>query len=669
MIRASIGAALIPFVSKIALCGFPSVATAADARVPPAAPREMGALVFDGVPEIPPRIVERMNQYQNVRYAGPVDWTPGGGLLISTRFADTAQLHHVAFPGADRRQITFYKEPVSGGSYGNDADWLIFGRDVGGNEMSQIYRFDLATGKETQLTKGEGQNGDVVWSNDRSRLAWRSTARNQKDHDIWMMDPLRPENQEIVLETQGYWSPSDWSPDNSFLLVAEFVSANESYLWNVDLRRHTKKPVGNHDKVKGETISYTKALFDESGKGVFLTSDEGTEFRTLRWLRLGSKKTEPITGDIPWDVVSFILSRDRKRMAFTVNENGRSKLFLMDTSTRRRTEVPIPLGIASGLDFNSDGTELAFGLESPSSPKDVYSLELATMKVTRWTESEVGGLDPKTFRSSELVSFPTFDDAKKGERREIPAFVYKPEGKGPFPVIINIHGGPESQSSASFVPTTQYYLNELGCAVIYPNVRGSAGYGKTFLKLDNGSLREDSVKDIGALLDWIATQPDLDSRRVAVIGGSYGGYMSLACLTHYSDRLSAGVDVVGISDFVTFLENTSEYRRDLRRAEYGDERDPKMREFLKKIAPTMNADKIRAPLFVIQGANDPRVPASEAEQIVRIARENGVHVWSLLAKDEGHGFNKKANSDQMGYAVSLFWETFLLGGGLTSDIE
>jgi len=623
--------------------------------------REVGALVFDGIPEIPPRIVERMNQYQNVRSASPQDWAPEGGLLISTRFGDTSQLHHVAFPGGDRRQITFYKEPVSSGSYGNKPGWLIFNRDVGGNEMGQIYRFDLATGKETQLTKGEGQNGDLVWSNDRSRFLWRSTARNQKDHDIWMMNPLQPENQEIVLETEGYWSPLDWSPDDAMFLAADYVSANESYLWLVDPKHHTKKPVGNHKKVDGETISYAKALFDESGKGVFLTSDEGTEFRTLRWLRLGSTKAESITDDVPWDVQNFVLSRDRKLMAFTVNENGTSKLFLMETATRARKGIPVPFGVASALRFSPDGKILAFAVNSPSFPGDVYTLDLATMKVTQWTESEVGGLDRKTFRSCEIVTFPTFDKDRDGERRKISALVFKPEGPGPFPVILNVHGGPEGQSSATFSASTQYALNELGCAVIYPNVRGSSGYGKTFLKLDNGELREDSVKDIGALLDWIVTQSDLDADRVGIMGGSYGGYMTLASLTHYGERFKAGVDVVGISDFVTFLENTSEYRRDLRRAEYGDERDPKMREFLTKIAPAKNAKKIRAPLFVIQGANDPRVPASEAEQIVRMARENGVQVWSLLAKDEGHGFNKKSNSDQMGYAVTLFWEKFLLG--------
>jgi dipeptidyl aminopeptidase/acylaminoacyl peptidase len=639
----------------------PAASFAADA--PPV--REIGALVFDGVPEIPQRIIERMNQYQNVRSASPLDWNPTGGLLITTRFGDTSQLHHIAHPEGARRQLTFYKEPVSSGSFGQDPGWLIFARDVGGNEMYQIHRLDLASGEAVQLTKGE-QNGDIVWSNDRSRIAWRSTLRNKRDHDIWMMDPLRPQNQEILLEVSGYWEPMDWSPDDRRLLVKHFISPTESYVWLVDARRRTKKPVANHKKAQGETISVAKALFDASGEGVYLTSDEGSEVRTLRHLRLGSTKTEEITGDIPWEIQNFVLSRDRSKLAFTVNENGASKLYWMDTESRARKEIAHGFGVVSGMHFSPDGKSFAFALDSPSSPADVYSIELDGMKLIRWTESEVGGIDRRNLRSCDRVSFPAFDEVRPGERRMIPALVYKPSGAGPFPVIINIHGGPESQATAIFSATTQYTLNELDCAVIYPNVRGSSGYGKTYLKLDNGLLREDSVKDIGALLDWIATQPDLDASRVGVIGGSYGGYMSLASMIHYGDRLRAGIDVVGISNYVTFLENTSEYRRDLRRVEYGDERDPKMRKFLEEIAPVNNAAKIRTPLFVIQGANDPRVPASEAEQIVRVARGKGVLVWSLLAKDEGHGFKKKANVDQMGYATSLFWETFLLGDGLTT---
>ncbi len=625
--------------------------------------REIGPLVLDGVPEIPPRIVEKLNQYQNVRSAALQGWAPQGGVLIATRFADTFQLHHVQNAGGDRRQLTFFHEPVMWGAFGKSPEWFVFRRDVGGDEMDHIYRFDLAEGEAVQLTQGRGQNDDVVWSNAKDRIAWRSTVRNQKDHDIWVMDPLRPESAAIVAENSGYWTPLDWSPDDSKLLLSRYVSSTESYVWLLDLASKEKTAVGNHGKVDGEAIMVTKAMFDAQGTGIYEASDEGSEFHTLRHRRLGEKKATPLTDDIPWDVKDLALTPDRKTMAFAVNADGVSKLYLGAAGGRERKEIPIPFGTASSLKFSDDGRTLAIGINTPTSPADVWTVDVATGAMTRWTESEVGGLDPKSFLPCEIVRFPTFDTEKGGARRTIPAFVYKPQGKGPFPVIVNIHGGPESQSSAIFSATAQYYSNELGCAVIYPNVRGSSGFGKTYLKLDNAEKREDSVKDIGALLDWIATQPDLDAERVGVIGGSYGGYMSLACLVHYSDRLRAGIDVVGISNFVTFLTNTSEYRRDVRRVEYGDERDAKMRAHLEKISPANSAEKIDVPLFVIQGANDPRVPASEAEQIVRAVRANGNPAWFMLAKDEGHGFDKKSNKDQMEYAVTLFWETYLLGNG------
>ncbi len=643
--------AMIPFTPATSRSAEPSV-------------RTVGELVLDGIPEFPQSIVDRMNQYQNVRSATPADWAPGGGLLIGTRFADTVQLHHVAAPGAARRQLTFYREPVGGGTYGKDGSWLLFLRDSGGDEMDQMYRLDLATGKAAQLTKGPGQNGGIVWSNARDRVVWRSTARNQRDHDIRVMDPMKPDEQAILVETSsGYWVPMDWSPDDRRLLVQHSVSANESSVWLVDVATKRRTPVGNHGKVDGATISVEKALFDASGDGVYVTSDEGTEFRTLRHLKLGAKKGTPLTADIPWDVGSFVLTKDRGTMAFTVNESGTSRLYVMDLGTKERRAIDVPMGVVVSLRFSDDGRSLAFGLNSPSAPTDVYTIDVATGRQTRWTSSEVGGIDPSLFRACEIVRVPTFDEVKPGERRTVPCLVYKPKGDGPFPVIINIHGGPESQAQAVFSSVSQYAVNELNCAVVYPNVRGSSGFGKTYLKLDNGMKREDSVKDIGAVLDWIAEQKDLDAGRVGVMGGSYGGYMSLACLTHYSDRLRAGISTVGISNFVTFLTNTSEYRRDLRRVEYGDERDPKMRAHLEKISPAANADKIGVPLFVVHGANDPREPASEAEQVVRAVRGKGKEAWFMLAKDEGHGFAKKANADQMGYAMSLFWETYLIGGG------
>jgi dipeptidyl aminopeptidase/acylaminoacyl peptidase len=623
--------------------------------------REVGQLLFDGVPEVPAELAERMNQYQNVRPAAFRSWVPGGGVLVGTKFGEATQIHRVAAPGAARRQLTFYDDTVAGGSFGRHAGWFLFNRDAGGNEASQIYRFDLATGKAELLTEGKQQNGELVWSNGRDRIAWRSTARNGTDHDLWVMDPLRPEERRMLLEVEGYWVPLDWSPDDRSILASHTVSSTEAYYWIVDVQSGAKTPLGRHAAPDGGTIAHGKAVFDRDGSGVFLTSDEASEHLTLRHLALGSADAEELTADIPWSVDELATSRDRRRLAFTTIENGASVLWVLDAERRKRERIDLPLGTITALAFSEDGEHLGFTFNRPASPADVYSIALATRELSRWTEAEAGGLDPSTFRPAELVRFPTFDEDEEGNRRMIPAFLYCPEGDGPFPVVIDIHGGPESLSRATFSAMSQYWVNELRCAVVFPNVRGSSGFGRTWLRLDDGTKREDAVRDIGALLDWIEEREDLDEKRVGVVGSSYGGFMVLASLTAYPGRIRAGVDAVGISNFVTFLANTADYRRDLRRAEYGDERDPRMREFLLRISPTENVDKLAAPLFVIQGANDPRVPLSEAEQIVAAVRAKGGEAWFLVAKDEGHGFKKRENVDQMSYAISMFWEKHLLG--------
>jgi dipeptidyl aminopeptidase/acylaminoacyl peptidase len=424
-------------------------------------------------------------------------------------------------------------------------------------------------------------------------------------------------------------------------------------------------PTGEHRRIAGgqeETASYAPWAFDRDGRGVFLTTDSRGEFTQLGYLSLATGEIEILTPDIPWDVESFVMSDDRFRAAFITNEGGISRLYLMDPASRRYRQVEaVPMGIISSVGFSPDGQRLAFTLNAATSPSDVRTLELGADnldygELTRWTYSEVGGLNPEVFVAPKLVEYRSFDE------RMIPAFVYEPRGDGPHPVVIHIHGGPESQSRPGFSSVFQSWINEFGIAVIDPNVRGSAGYGKTYLSLDNAMLREDAVRDIGALLDWIASQPELDQDRVMVYGGSYGGYMVLASLMHYSERLRGGVNIVGISDFITFLENTESYRRDLRRAEYGDERELEMRAFFERISPLRNAHRISAPLFVIQGQNDPRVPVTEAEQIVEQVRANRRPVWYMNALNEGHGYARRENQDLMRDLVVLFFREHLLEG-------
>ncbi|MBT8091402.1 MAG: alpha/beta fold hydrolase [Gammaproteobacteria bacterium] len=624
-----------------------------------------GNLVMEDVPTITAEIVTALNRYQNVRSAGFRGWTEdGNGIYISTRFGDVSQLHRVDMPGGARHQITFYDEPIGAVTRQPSGSNLSFTRDVGGSEFTQIFMLDPATGNARMLTDGESRNGAVVWDRQGRRIAFRSTRRNGASNDLWIMDATESGDGELILESPDgtSWSPAEFSASGSKLLLSNYVSIADSRVHLLDLDS------GEAQLLAGGTTkrsANSPVAFDDANDGFWFITDQAGEFRTLAWQALDSAASPVfVTADIPWDVEDAAISHDRSRMAFNINENGRSRVYLLDTATRQYASVDIlPVGLAYNLTFSPDDRSLAMSLSTATSPSDTFVLELGEKplefrRLVRWTTSEVGGLDTSTFRSPELVQYPTFDTAGDGPRM-IPAWVYTPPGDGPFPVIVVIHGGPEGQSRPGFSSTYQMWLQQLGAAVIRPNVRGSAGYGKSYLALDNGFGREDSVRDIGALLDWIGTQPQFDHDRIAVIGGSYGGYMALACAVHYGDRLKAVVDIVGISSFVTFLENTQDYRRDLRRVEYGDERDPAMRAHLEKISPLNNVDKMTVPMFVVQGQNDPRVPVTEAEQIVAALRDQGRQVWYMNALNEGHGYRKKENRDIYEQATMMFFGKYL----------
>jgi dipeptidyl aminopeptidase/acylaminoacyl peptidase len=646
-------AAVRPLALALAALLAPSMLDAQPARV--IAPAEN--LVAEGIPPVPAALVEEVRRYTEARAASLAAWHPTRReILVSTRFGNVPQLHHVARPGGARRQLTFFDEPIGSATFEpREGRSFLFLKDVGGNEFTQVYRYDLEGGAVTLLTDGgRSQNSLPLWSPDGGLVAFGSTMRNGADRDVWVMDPADPESRRMVMENAGGgWWVLDWSPDGSTLLVMEYESVSRSHLWTVDVASGRRTRVTPET---ADTVSYGAAVFADGGS-LFVTTDRGREFRTLARLDLASGALAPLTADIPWDVEGIELAHDRRTLAFTTNEAGISRLYLMDVASgeRRRMDA-VPVGLVGGLAWHRSGTELGFSLNSARSPTDAYSLDVRTGEVTRWTESEMGGLDPEDLSEPELVRWTSFDGL------EITGFLYRPPARftGPRPVVVNIHGGPESQARPGFQGRTNYLLNELGVAVIYPNVRGSTGFGKTFVRLDNGLLRENSVRDVGALLDWLATRPELDEDRVMVTGGSYGGYMTFATATHYPERIRSALAVVGISHFGTFLRNTESYRRDLRRAEYGDERDPEIAAFFERISPLNNADRIAKPLFVVQGGNDPRVPLSEAEQIVERVREVGTPVWYLMARDEGHGFRKKGNVDFQFYATVLFLRETLL---------
>jgi dipeptidyl aminopeptidase/acylaminoacyl peptidase len=622
-----------------------------------------------GVPPIPVRSVEDLLPYENLRSGLLSDWHPTERrLLIRTRFAESPQVHEVAMPMGARTQLTFYRDPVSNGLYRpGHPDQIVYSLNEGGAENFQFFLLDRKTGRARRFTDGTHRYTSPVWSRDGKLLAYASNVRNGRDMDVYVADPATPGSERRIAEVQGSWDPVDWSADGRRILLGEFISANESYLHWVDAAGgeiHTITP--RNKRKEDPTVAYQSGRWSKDGGSVYTSSDKDSEFLRLVRLDLATGASTVLSGDVPWDVEQFDLSDDGRLLAFFTNEDGVSRLHLLDATTGSPLpSADLPAGVAGNLLFRRGSHEVAFDLSSARSPSDVYSYDVDARRLERWTASEAGGLNPEVFPLPELIHYPTFDStSKNGARRTIPAFVYRPDAtrfKGRRPVYVSIHGGPESQARPLFLGSMNYLPDELGVAIVYPNVRGSSGYGKSYLKLDNGRLREDSVKDIGALLDWIATQPDLDPKRVMVAGGSYGGYMSLAVMTFYSDRLACGWDTVGISNFVTFLEHTQGYRQDLRRAEYGDERDPQMRAFLEGIAPVNRAKQITRPLLVSQGANDPRVPLAESDQIAAAVRSNGVPVWYLTAKDEGHGFGKKTNTDFQRAVLFEFIRRYLIG--------
>jgi dipeptidyl aminopeptidase/acylaminoacyl peptidase len=646
------------FVLLVA-CAVPFVAHAA--RV------ERGNLILDGIPERDAMLERTLGRYLESRQAGLVAWLADGSLLVSTRFGEAEQLHRVKSPLAQREQLTFEHDPVrSGASLPFDANAFVYEKDEGGNENMQLYLQRIGGGAPRLLTDGKSLNGPPVFSNDGKRIAFYSNARDGAAHDIYVRDVTSEAPPRLVLggADQSLYV-EDWSLDDTKLLVIRYVSITESYLLIADLATGKVTPLEptEKDAKAGARMSVQQARFSRDGRGVYYLSDHGGEFVELRYTDMFTLESRSLTPQSRGDVETFALSRDGRHLAYTLNDGGLSRLVVHDIPRKADLLLPpLPAGaIVTQLAFDPRNDRLALSLETAQQPRDVYVLGLDDRPaLTRWTHSEIGPLDAAATVPAQLVSFPTWDRTAAGPRT-LTAFVYKPKTPGPHPVVIDIHGGPESQYRPGWSAFTQFLVGELGYIVVAPNVRGSSGYGRSFLALDDGRLREDSVRDIGSLLVWIGLQGDVDRSRVAVMGGSYGGYMALASLITYGDRLAGGIDQVGISNFVTFLTNTSPYRRDLRRAEYGDERNPEMRTFLQRISPLSNARALRRPLLIVQGMNDPRVPASESEQMLNAVRANGGTAWYLAAKDEGHGFRKKSNRDAYLNAAAQFLKS--LGEG------
>ncbi len=608
-----------------------------------------------GVPEVPAALSDRLEQYQNARSATLFDVAPdGNAVLVGTRFASTVQLHLVSRPLGMREQLTFGKEPVRAARFApGDPRSVYYLSDVGGGENYQLYRLDRRTGRSELLTDGKSRHDALVVSRDGRRLAYAGTGRNGKDTDVYLAETARPGEARRVVEAQGTFFPVELSPDGSRLLVQQFRSIADSELLLVDVSTGARRSL-----LTGKG-SVRDAAFSADGRAVYAVTDRLSDANALVRVELGSPGAEPrlAAPGVEADVERLAVAPDG-RVAFTTNADGYSALHLLDPRTGKLSGTALPKGVADALRFPVGRSDrLAVALTLPSSPLDVHVVDLKAGRLERWTRSELGGLDPGTLVEPELVSYPSAGGVR------VPAFLYRKAGEGKRPVVVLWHGGPEAQFRPTFAPFVQFLASELGLAVLAPNVRGSDGYGKRYLAMDDGIRREEALADIGATFDFVASRKDLDASRLAVYGGSYGGYMVLASMAFFGERVRAGVDVVGISSLPTFLRSTAEYRRDLRRAEYGDERVAEVLAVQERISPLGHVEKLRAPLFVVQGKNDPRVPQSEAEQIVKAVRAKGKEVWYLLALDEGHGFQKKENRDVMTAAIALFLERQLLGDG------
>jgi dipeptidyl aminopeptidase/acylaminoacyl peptidase len=634
----------------------------------PAAMVEAGALALPpglhafGMPPVPRALASAAAASNRYEAAALTGWHPvRRELLVSRRAADAgvSQVFELAAPQANARRLTRGQEPVAMATWEpREGRFLVLQRAQGGNEAFRLYRHDGPGEPEVALTDAEHRWQFQLWlpEGDRfiaSAVPLDRTAEAGTREDVstvlWLIDPVQPGAPARLAALPGSgWRVAAASPDGRQLALERRRSAEAAEVWLMELPAARLRRVLPRE---GEPEASERPVgFDAAGAALWLLSDRQGEFRELVRLDLATGQVQRLSADLGWDVEAAALSHDRRWIALVVNVDGRGELRLLDVREGRLAALPaLPPGSVTRAIWHPQRNELAFSVSSVLAPHQLYTLEWPAARVQAWMRPPVPA-PGRELAEPKVVRWPSFDGLM------IPGLLHLPPARfaGPRPVFVSIHGGPESQARAGYAGRYNLLLQELGIAVLQPNVRGSSGYGKRYLGLDNGRLREDAVKDIGALLDWIATQPQLDASRVVVAGGSYGGYMSLAVAATYPERIAGSISTVGISHFVSFLRRTESYRRDLRRAEYGDERDPAMRDFLDRISPLTNAHRIARPLFVVQGRNDPRVPWTEAEQIVQRVRAQGTPVWYLLADNEGHGFTRRENTDYLSAATALF---------------
>ena len=636
-------------------------------------------IVTRGMPALSVKRAAKIAPYLKVRPLRFQDWHPTAPAMLITRRparGQVTQLHVVNKPDGEPVALTNGAEPVRSASYHpKDGNRILFLRDAGGSEKYQVFHLDVATKKTTMLTDGKHRHTGARWSPDGRRIVYFSPKRNGRDNDMYTMDPLKPGSEKLLAKLPGGgWWISDWSPDGRLLLVIEYLSINYSKIHIIDAATGERSLFSPVTKAK---VSHGLARFDPKMRAVYYTCDESFNFQHIVRVDFKDGRRTRLLTEIRWDVEKLEISKDGKTLAVVHNESGVSRLRLVDAKTQNVLYTPtLYSGVIHSVAWRADGL-LAFDHEWAHSPGEVHEINLSLVKKVCWQSAELDGLDPSKLPIPVRSTFTSRDGTKldawfyfpgnyfdKGRHTQISRLVVS----GGLPAVISYHGGPESQFRPRYLGAYNYLPGEMNVVLVCPNVRGSRGYGKKFLAADNGAKRASVLLDVEALRNGLNELPNIDGNRLAVMGGSYGGYMTLASLTHMPGFFKCGIDRVGISSFVTFLKNTSDYRRDLRRAEYGDERDPEMRKVLEEISPLNQMQKQMkepdfqfSPLLIVQGANDPRVPASESAQMEAALRAKGQTVWYLLAKDEGHGFRKKANRDYQYLATMEFLRKHLLG--------
>lgn len=653
------------FACATILTLLPSLAVAQEASIP-----VPPAIKLEGIPAIPQSVADGLARYAQYRQAQLIAWHPAKRqVLITTTFGEVPQLHLVDGPGRSRSQLTWLPRPgVARMLYAAfdpaHPNTLVFQRDPAGGEARSLYRYDMTTGAISLVVDSKSRFG-AVWAPQGKWIAYDSSERNGKDRDLYVVQPSDPSTKRRVAEVEGPWSPQDWSPDGSTLLALEVVSNFETYIWRVDIKTGEKRAVTPR---AAEKVAWFDIRYSADGRSVYASNDSGDKPRVWR-CDLASGKWTPVTSEA--DAVdtttgvgstrssSYELSPDGSMMAVLIDRGSTNELRVLDLGTLKARPLPaLPAGVVSQLRWRPGSREIGFSLGSIRSPGDVYSIDTSLGTLSRWTFSEV------TFNAEAALPPPEVVQVKSADGVPVSAILYRPAARftGPRPVMVQLHGGPDLRDRVRFQGRSNYFLNELGVALLFPNVRGSAGFGRAFEQLDNGKGRDGAIKDVGAMLDWIATRPDLDKGRVVLAGPSYGGWLALESGIVYNARIRGIIAGAAMTDLVTFLQQTDPGRQENRRKEYGDERDPEMQKYLQSISPMTRAADLKTATFILHPSKDSRVPVAQAQELVAALRKNNATVWYAEFADANHENFPTTNANNDWMLVSWIWfmKTFAL---------